>query len=139
MRHYEIVFLVNPNQGDKISSMIEKYTKIIEDDGGKIHRLEEWGRRELAYPIQKNTHAFYVLMNIECSLEALRQVEKLFRFSDHILRNLVIKKDRAETKESFILIEQRKKEENKNENVEKTKTTQEDDVKSDDEIEQVSE
>ena len=139
MRHYEIVFLVNPNQGDKISSMIEKYTKIIEDDGGKIHRLEEWGRRELAYPIQKNTHAFYVLMNIECSLEALRQVEKLFRFSDHILRNLVIKKDRAETKESFILIEQRKKEENKNENVEKTQTTQEDGVKSDDDIEQISE
>jgi small subunit ribosomal protein S6 len=107
MRHYEIVFLVVPNRGEQVSSMIEKYTQLVEEDGGKVHRLEEWGRRELAYPIQNYNQAYYVLMNIESSLEALRQIEKAFRFSDHILRNLVIKKDAAETEPSFVLLEKK--------------------------------
>lgn len=113
MRHYEIVFLVDPNQREKISTILGKHRSIVNEGGGKFHRLEEWGRRSLAYPIANNKYAFYVLMNIECSFQVLAEIEKYFRFSDLILRSLIIKKDKAETKESFVLMEQRKQKENK--------------------------
>lgn len=93
MRHYEIVFLVHPDQSEQVPAMIERYRGIIEADGGKIHRLEDWGRRQLAYPIQKVHKAHYVLMNIECGQQALTQLGDAFRFNDAVIRNLIIKMD----------------------------------------------
>jgi small subunit ribosomal protein S6 len=93
MRHYELVFLVHPDQSEQVPAMIERYTGIIETDGGgKIHRLEDWGRRQLAYPIQKLHKAHYVLMNIECGQEALDELESAFRFNDAVLRHVVLRK-----------------------------------------------
>ncbi len=100
MRHYEVVFMVHPDQSDQVSGMIERYRTLIEADGGKIHRLEDWGRRQLAYPIQKLHKAHYVLMNIECGSAALAELESVFRFNDAVLRNMVIKCDSAVTEAS---------------------------------------
>ncbi|HHJ14454.1 MAG TPA: 30S ribosomal protein S6 [Gammaproteobacteria bacterium] len=100
MRHYEIVFLVHPDQSEQVPAMIERYRSTIESDGGKIHRLEDWGRRQLAYPIQKLAKAHYVLMNIECSKEALAELEAAFRFNDAVLRNLIISRKEAVTEAS---------------------------------------
>ncbi len=91
MRHYEVVFMVHPDQSEQVPSMIERYRAVIEGQGGKIHRLEDWGRRQLAYPIQKLHKAHYVLMNVECNNEAMAELENLFRFNDAVLRNLVLK------------------------------------------------
>ena len=95
MRHYEIVFLVHPDQSEQVPAMIDRYKNIIESSGGAIHRLEDWGRRQLAYPINKIHKAHYVLMNIECNDEALEQLNSGFRFNDAVLRDLVIKRKRA--------------------------------------------
>ncbi len=92
MRHYEIVFLVHPDQSEQVASMIERYRSTIETGGGAIHRLEDWGRRQLAYPIQKLPKAHYVLMNIECDAATLEELENAFRFNDAVLRNLVLSK-----------------------------------------------
>ena len=100
MRHYEIVFLVHPDQSEQVPAMIEKYRGGIEEKGGKVHRLEDWGRRQLAYPIQKLHKAHYVLMNIECDREALDELENAFRFNDAVLRNLIITRKEAETEAS---------------------------------------
>ena len=100
MRHYEVVFMVHPDQSDQVSGMIERYRALIEADGGKIHRLEDWGRRQLAYPIQKLHKAHYVLLNIECGSAALAELESAFRFNDAVLRNMVIKCDSAVTEAS---------------------------------------
>ena len=100
MRHYEIVFLVHPDQSEQVPAMIERYRSTIESRGGKIHRLEDWGRRQLAYTIQKLHKAHYVLMNIECDAEALAELEHAFRFNDAVLRNLIIKRDKAVTEPS---------------------------------------
>ncbi|MEF3193601.1 MAG: 30S ribosomal protein S6 [Halothiobacillaceae bacterium] len=100
MRHYEIVFLVHPDQSEQVPAMIERYRSMIEADGGKIHRLEDWGRRQLAYPIQKIHKAHYVLMNIECSQRALNELTDAFRFNDAVLRNLVIRMDGPVTEPS---------------------------------------
>lgn len=100
MRHYEIVFLVHPDQSDQVPAMIERYRKLISDDQGKIHRLENWGRRHLAYPINKVHKAHYVLMNIESDQKSLKELENLFRFNDAILRYLITKCDRAITEPS---------------------------------------
>jgi small subunit ribosomal protein S6 len=97
MRHYEIVFLVHPDQSEQVSAMIERYRGMIEGHGGIIHRLEDWGRRQLAYPISKVHKAHYVLMNIECGGEALAELESAFRFNDAVLRNLTIKRSDAVT------------------------------------------
>jgi len=97
MRHYEIVFLVHPDQSEQVPAMIERYRATIEVDGGKIHRLEDWGRRQLAYPIQKLAKAHYVLMNVECGTGALSELQSAFRFNDAVLRNLVIVRDEAVT------------------------------------------
>lgn len=97
MRHYEIVFLVHPDQSEQVPAMIERYRNIIDGDGGQIHRLEDWGRRQLAYPIAKVAKAHYVLMNVECSTSALDELESAFRFNDAVLRNLVISRKKAIT------------------------------------------
>ncbi|WP_297529552.1 30S ribosomal protein S6 [Thiohalobacter sp.] len=100
MRHYEIVFLVHPDQSEQVPAMIERYRSTIEGSGGRIHRLEDWGRRQLAYPIQKVHKAHYVLMNVECDQAALDELTSAFRFNDAVLRNLVIARDEAITEPS---------------------------------------
>lgn len=103
MRHYEIVFLVHPDQSEQVSAMIERYTKLIEDDGGKLHRLEDWGRRQLAYPIDKIHKAHYIMLNVECSAKALEELTENFRYNDAVIRNLVIRRDEAVTEPSDML------------------------------------
>ena len=95
MRHYEIVFLVHPDQSEQVRAMVERYRSIIEADGGRIHRLEDWGRRQLAFPIEKVHKAHYVLMNIECNQPVLDELESSFRFNDAVLRNLVLARRRG--------------------------------------------
>jgi len=102
MRHYEIVFLVHPDQSEQVGAMIERYRSMIETNNGQIHRLEDWGRRQLAYPINKIHKAHYVLMNIECDDATLEELTSAFRFNDAVLRNLVIKRDQADTEPSPI-------------------------------------
>lgn len=105
MRHYEIVFLVHPDQSEQVPAMIERYRTLIESGKGTIHRLEDWGRRQLAYPINKVHKAHYVLLNIECNLETLRELESAFRFNDAVLRSLTIKRDAAITTPSALVKE----------------------------------
>lgn len=100
MRHYEILFLVHPDQSEQVPAMVERYKGTITDGGGVIHRLEDWGRRQLAYPLNKIHKAHYILMNIECSQEVLDELTNTFKFNDAILRNLVVRKDAAVTEES---------------------------------------
>ncbi len=100
MRHYEIVFLVHPDQSEQVSAMIDRYRSMIESSGGEIHRLEDWGRRQLAYPINKIHKAHYVLMNIECGADALDELTSAFRFNDAVIRNLVIQRDQADVEPS---------------------------------------
>ena len=102
MRHYEVVFLVHPDQSEQVPAMIERYRTTIESQGGKIHRLEDWGRRQLAYPIQKLAKAHYVLMNIECGTAELAELESAFRFNDAVLRNLIISRKEADTEPSLL-------------------------------------
>ena len=100
MRHYEICFLVHPDQSEQVPAMLERYQGLIEGRGGKIHRLEDWGRRQLAYPIVKLHKAHYILMNIECDSETLEEVEGVFRFNDAVLRHLTVKRQEAVTDQS---------------------------------------
>ncbi|PWV58533.1 30S ribosomal protein S6 [Plasticicumulans acidivorans] len=100
MRHYEVVFLVHPDQSEQVPAMIERYRSMIESDGGQIHRLEDWGRRQLAYPISKVHKAHYVLMNIECSQMVLEELVSAFRFNDAVLRNLIVNRPGADTEAS---------------------------------------
>ncbi len=111
MRHYEIVFLVHPDQSEQVSAMLERYRAIIETGNGAIHRLEDWGRRQLAYPINKIHKAHYVLMNIECDGDVLEQLNSAFRFNDAVIRNLVIKRDKAITDASFLIKSEEEQEE----------------------------
>ena len=97
MRHYEIVFMVHPDQSEQVSAMIERYTGVVEADNGKVHRLEDWGRRQLAYPINKIHKAHYVLMNVEASNEAMDELSNLFRFNDAVIRNMVVRMKEAVT------------------------------------------
>ena len=102
MRHYEIVFMVHPDQSEQVGGMIERYTKMIKDSGGLVHRLEDWGRRQLSYPINKIHKAHYVLMNVECGNDVLGELTSIFRYNDAIIRNLVIKRDAAVTEITHI-------------------------------------
>jgi len=111
MRHYEVVVLVHPDQSEQVSGMIEKYSQLIKENGGKIHRLEDWGRRQLAYPINKIHKAHYVLLNIECDQATLDELTTLFRYNDAVLRNLVVKMKEAVTGESLILKQERESKE----------------------------
>jgi len=96
MRHYEVVFMVHPDQSEQVPAMIERYKALIEGDNGKIHRLEDWGRRQLAYPIENLVKAHYVLMNIECGQKVLTELGDSFRFNDAVLRHIVILKSKDE-------------------------------------------
>ena len=104
MRHYEIVLLVHPDRSEQVPAMLERYRSVIETRGGAIHRQEDWGRRQLAYPIAKVYKAHYLLLNIEANDEAMRELASAFRFSDAVLRNLIIKRDEAITEPSVIAI-----------------------------------
>ena len=100
MRHYEIVFMVHPDQSEQVPGMIERYTTILKSDDGQIHRLEDWGRRQLAYPIEKLHKAHYVLINAEATPEAVEELETAFRFNDVILRNMIMRTKAAVTEPS---------------------------------------
>ncbi|MGH8528392.1 MAG: 30S ribosomal protein S6 [Nevskiales bacterium] len=103
MRHYEIVFMVHPDQSENVPAMIERYRGMIDGGGGKIHRLEDWGRRQLTYTLAKVHKAHYVLMNIECGQAVLKQLEDAFRYNDAVIRNLVMKRDKPETEPTAML------------------------------------
>ena len=103
MRHYEIVFLVHPDQSEQVPAMIDRYKEMVTGNEGKIHRLEDWGRRLLAYPINKIHKAHYVLMNIECNADSLKELTEAFRYNDAVIRNLVVKKDEAVTGDSPLI------------------------------------
>ena len=103
MRHYEIVFLVHPDQSEQVPAMVERYKTLIEGAEGKIHRLEDWGRRQLAYPIDNLVKAHYVLMNIEAGQSVLDELIEGFRFNDAILRHLVVRREEADTEQSLIM------------------------------------
>ena len=103
MRHYEVVFMVHPDQSEQVPGMIERYTGVITKDGGQVHRLEDWGRRQLAYHINKIHKAHYILMNVEASNEAMEELTTTFRYNDAVIRNLVIRRDDPVTEESLIM------------------------------------
>lgn len=102
MRHYEIVFLVHPDQSEQVPAMVERYTGIVKDAGGSIHRLEDWGRRQLAYPINKIHKAHYIMINIECSDAVRVELEEAFRYNDAVIRSLIIRREEAITEESIL-------------------------------------
>ena len=108
MRHYEIVFMVHPDQSEQVAGMIERYTGAIKEANGQIHRLEDWGRRQLAYPIEKLHKAHYVLMNVEAPSEVIAELEETFRYNDAVLRSLTIRKDNAVTEASPLAKEEKK-------------------------------
>ena len=103
MRHYEIVFMVHPDQSEQVPAMIERYKSLIEADGGKIHRLEDWGRRQLAYSIDNLVKAHYVLLNIDCGQKVLSELVDGFRFNDAVLRHMVLAREEAVTEQSLIM------------------------------------
>ncbi len=107
MRHYEIVFIVHPDQSEQVPAMIERYRSTVTTRGGSLHRLEDWGRRQMTYPIQKMHKAHYVLMNIECDQETLVELEHAFKFNDAVLRHLIVKMDRAWTTPSPMMKEEK--------------------------------
>ena len=100
MRHYEIVFLVHPDQSDQVPAMVERYRSMIETSGGAIHRFEDWGRRQLAYPINKIHKAHYILMNVECNLETLNELKSAFKFNDAVIRDMFLVRKEAVTEAS---------------------------------------
>jgi len=109
VRHYEIVFIVHPDQSEQVPAMIERYRSIVTAKNGKVHRLEDWGRRQMAYLIQKMHKAHYVLMNIECDQETLVELEHAFKFNDAVLRHLIVKMERAWTTPSPMMKEEKSK------------------------------
>jgi small subunit ribosomal protein S6 len=113
MRHYEIVFLVHPDQSEQVPGMIERYSSLISQGGGVIHRTEDWGRRQLAYPINKIHKAHYILLNVECALDTLEEIETAFKFNDAVLRNLIMKRKNADTEESPLMKIERESKEKK--------------------------
>ena len=129
MRHYEVVILVHPDQSEQVPGMIDRYRNMIESNGGKIHRLEDWGRRQLAYPINKIYKAHYVMMNIECDQDVRNEIESAFRFNDAVIRNLIMKRDEAITEMSALAKEKAEEAENKPRKVERS---QDDDASTDD-------
>jgi small subunit ribosomal protein S6 len=109
MRHYEIVFIVHPDQSEQVPAMIERYKGMVTGRTGRIHRVEDWGRRQLAYPIQKVHKAHYVLMNVECDKDSLAELEHAFRFNDAVLRHLVVARDDAVTEPSPMMRQEKAK------------------------------
>ena len=115
MRHYEVVFLVHPDQSDQVPGMIERYQGLIEKDGGKVHRTEDWGRRQLAFPISKIHKAHYIMMNIEVGGDVLTELESAFRFNDAVIRNMIIRRKEAVTGNSKIYEEELREQEKEKE------------------------
>jgi small subunit ribosomal protein S6 len=115
MRHYEVVFLVHPDQSDQVPGMIERYQSLIEKDGGKVHRTEDWGRRQLAFPISKIHKAHYIMMNIEVDGDVLAELESAFRFNDAVIRNMIIRRKQAITGNSKIYEEELREQEKEKE------------------------
>jgi small subunit ribosomal protein S6 len=109
MRHYEIVFIVHPDQSEQVPAMIERYKALVAQDGGKVHRIEDWGRRQMAYPIAKVFKAHYVLMNIEINQATLEELEHAFKFNDAVLRHLTVSKESAEVGPSPMMKEEKSK------------------------------
>ena len=109
MRHYEIVFIVHPDQSEQVPGMVERYRSIVQAKGGKVHRLEDWGRRQMAFPIQKMHKAHYVLMNIECGTDVLEELEHSFKFNDAVLRHMTVKMNEAVTAPSPMMKEEKAK------------------------------
>ena len=109
MRHYEIVFMVHPDQSEQVPAMIDRYKQMVEGTNGKMHRVEDWGRLQLAYPIQKIGKAHYVLMNVECDQHTLGEIENAFRFNDAVLRHLTIQTKHAVTEASPMMKEEKSK------------------------------
>ena len=109
MRHYEIVFLVHPDQSEQVPSMMQRYETLIKNNGGLVHRLEDWGRKQLTYPINKTHKAHFIMMNIECNDEALKELANSFKFNDAILRNLILRKNKAVTETSIMLKQKERK------------------------------
>ena len=107
MRHYEIVFIVHPDQSEQVPGMVERYRQLVAGRSGKIHRLEDWGRRQLAFPIQKIHKAHYVLMNVECDGETLNELDHAFKFNDAVLRHLIVKMGEAVTTPSPMMKEEK--------------------------------
>ncbi|MEZ5654087.1 MAG: 30S ribosomal protein S6 [Burkholderiaceae bacterium] len=110
MRHYEIVFIVHPDQSEQVPAMIERYKALVEAQQGKVHRVEDWGRRQLTYPIQKVAKAHYVLLNVECESATLAELEHAFRFNDAVMRHLTVQMKKAETGMSPIMKQVNKEE-----------------------------
>ena len=129
MRHYEIVIMVHPDQSEQVPAMLDRYRSMITSSGGNIHRLEDWGRRQLAYSINKIHKAHYVLMNIECDAETLEQLSNAFRFNDAVIRNLIIKRDEAITEQSPLI---KGKDQEEDSDTEYSKDDSEDSEESDD-------
>lgn len=127
MRHYEIVFLVHPDQSEQVPAMVERYKGIVESNNGTVHRLEDWGRRQLAYPIQNLVKAHYILMNVEVDQAGLSELTETFRFNDAILRHLIMKRDEADTEMSIIM----KSKDEKNDKPERGERRRRDDESSD--------
>ena len=114
MRHYEIVFLVHPDQSDQVPAMVKKYSGIISSKGGKIHREEDWGKRQLAYPINKIHKAHYILMNIECGKDVIDELSSNFKFNDAVIRNMILKRKSAISEKSSILLDDEDSDKNSN-------------------------
>ena len=119
MRHYEIVFLVHPDQSDQVPAMIKKYSGIVTASDGMIHREEDWGRRQLAYPINKIHKAHYILLNIECNLEVIEELSSNFKFNDAVIRNMILQRKTAITEKSSILKDEEEDNNKTNEEVRK--------------------
>ncbi|MEN1729659.1 MAG: 30S ribosomal protein S6, partial [Pseudomonadota bacterium] len=111
MRHYEIVLMVHPDQSDQVPGMLERYRTVVENNGGAVHRSEDWGRLQLAYTIAKLHKAHYLMVNIECDAATLEELEGIFRFNDAILRHMTVRKDEAETEPSIMLKRKESKDE----------------------------
>ena len=110
MRHYEIVFIVHPDQSEQVPAMIDRYKAVLATSGGKVHRIEDWGRRQMAYMIDKLAKAHYVCMNIECDQKTLEELEHAFKFNDAVLRHLIVKMKKAETEPSIMMKEVQREE-----------------------------
>ena len=129
MRHYEICFLVHPDQSEQVPAMLERYRSMIEEKGGSIHRLEDWGRRQLAYPVAKLHKAHYVLMNIESDNETLEELEGLFRFNDAVLRHLTIRRQSAVIEQSEMLKAKEEKDRSSRDHTDRRRSSSEGDSK----------
>jgi small subunit ribosomal protein S6 len=132
MKHYEIIFIVHPDQSEQVPAMIERYRSMIEGKNGHIHRLEDWGRRQLAYPINKVHKAHYVLMNVECPIEVMRELADIFRFNDAIIRHLILVQSKAVTQPSPLMRKDEKESSPKEASEEDYFTSMEDDDYHDD-------